>query len=77
MITYERKEIENLAFHAEKLVDYLIDDEARHYSETKDSAIDCDKTKHDLDNHIYHSVAELARIVKYKRLDHVKKEWEI
>ena len=29
MITYERKEIENLVQHARELVDYLIDDEAR------------------------------------------------
>jgi len=77
MRTYDRKEIENLVFHAEKLVDYLIDDEARNYAECKDSAIDDHEYKHDLDNHIYHSVCEVAKITKYKRLDHVEKEWGI
>ena len=69
--------LNNLISHAEKLVDYLIDDEARNYAETKDDAIHCHKSKHDLDNHIYDSVREVARLLNYERLNHVEKEWGI
>jgi len=77
MITYERKEIENLVQHARELVGYLIDDEARNYAECKDSAIHDHEYKHDVDNHIWNSVREVAKITKYERLDHVEKEWGI
>ena len=55
----------------------MIDDEARNYAECKDSAIHDHEYKHDLDNHIYTAVREVAKITKYKRLDHVEKEWGI
>ena len=69
MRTFDRKEIENLVKYAKELVDYMIDDEARNYAECKDSAIHDHEYKHDLDNHIYTAVREVAKITKYKRLD--------
>ena len=77
MRTFDRKEIEDLVKYAKELVDYMIDDEARNYAECKDSAIHDHEYKHDLDNHIYTAVREVAKITKYKRLDHVEKEWGI
>ena len=71
------KDIQKLIMHARELVDYLIDDEARNYAECKDSAIHDHEYKHDVDNHIWNSVREIARITKYERLDHVEKEWGI
>ena len=59
MRTYDRKEIEDLAFHAEKLVDYLIDDETKHYEEALHSGYD----KEYLDNHIYNSIKALSKII--------------
>jgi len=70
-------ELQKLITHARELVDYLIDDEARNYAECKDSAIHDHKWKHDMDNHIWNSVREVARIVKYERLEHKEKEWGI
>ena len=59
MKTYDRKEIEDLAFHAEKLVDYLIDDETKHYEEALHSGYG----KEYLDNHIYNSIKAINKII--------------
>ena len=60
MRTYTREQIDNLALHAEKLVDYLIDDETKHYEEALHSGYD----KEYLDNHIYNSIKAITKILK-------------
>tara|TARA_R100000234_G_scaffold98397_1_gene66887 strand:- start:41 stop:229 length:189 start_codon:yes stop_codon:yes gene_type:complete len=59
MRTYTREQIDNLAFHAEKLVDYLIDDETKHYEEALHSGYD----KKYLDKHIYNSIKAITKIL--------------
>ena len=59
MRTYTRKQIDNLALHAGKLVDYLIDDETKHYEEALHSGYD----KEYLGNHIYNSIKAITKIL--------------
>ena len=68
-----KTKLKKLIKHSRKLVNYLIDDESKHYSETKNSLLEGEI----LDNHIYDSIREVAKIVKYKRLEQVEKKWEI